>query len=210
MAGIFAAIVMLGAALPPWDFDVREYHLQVPKEWYQAGRIDFLPHNMYANMPLGAEMLPLAAMSMLSDWWLGAIVGKCVMGACAALTTVAVYGLVRRFASPLAAFVAALVWLSHPWANHVSISGLNEQVYALYLVCAVGAVARSDVAMKDWLLAGVFAGAAAACKYPAVVMLGIPLAAWAAIAPQVTSVSASWRLRLAGGLVRRLRSRTGR
>ena len=41
--------------LPPVDFDVREYHLQAPKEFFQPGRISFLPHNVYANMPLGAE-----------------------------------------------------------------------------------------------------------------------------------------------------------
>jgi hypothetical protein len=185
VTALFALIVLLGAALPPWDFDVREYHLQVPKEWYLAGRIEFLPHNIYANMPLGAEMFPLAAMSGLGDWWLGAIVGKTVMGACAVVTAAAIYALVRRLTSPLAAVVAALVWLSHPWAIHVSISGLNEQVYALYLTLAVAAVATRDASWRNWLLAGLFAGAAAACKYPAVVMLVVPLAAWAAIAPRL-------------------------
>ena len=56
------AFVLLAAVLPPADFDVREYHLQVPKEWLQAGRIEFLPHNVYGNMPLGAEMQALLAM----------------------------------------------------------------------------------------------------------------------------------------------------
>ncbi len=184
-AAPFALVVLLGAALPPWDFDVLEYHLQVPKEWYQAGRIEFAPHNIYANMPLGAEMFPLAAMSVLRDWWLGAIVGKTVMGACAILTALAIYGIVSRFASPVAALIASLVWLSHPWAVHVSISGLNEQVYALYLTCAVSAVAVKEAAPRSWLLAGMFAGAAAACKYPAVVMLVMPLAAWAVVAPRL-------------------------
>jgi hypothetical protein len=198
VAALFAVIIVLGAALPPWDFDVREYHLQVPKEWYQAGRIEFLPYNMYANMPLGAEMIPLAAMSVLSDWWLGAIVGKTLMGACAVVTAVAIYGLSRRLAGPLAAVAAALLWLSHPWAIHVAISGLNEQVYALYLTLAVSAIAGRDVSLRSWLLAGVFAGAAAACKYPAVVMLVMPLAGWAVLAPRITDwYKTPWRLRLA-------------
>ena len=35
----FAAALFLGSMLPPWDYDVREYHLQSPKEWFQNGRI---------------------------------------------------------------------------------------------------------------------------------------------------------------------------
>jgi hypothetical protein len=206
VAAVFAMILLLGAALPPWDFDVREYHLQVPKEWYQSGRIEFLAHNVYANMPLGAEMFPLAAMSVLGDWWLGAIVGKTLMGACAVLTAAAIYGQVRHLASPPAAMAAAIAWISHPWANHVSIQGLNEQVYALYVILAVSAAAFPDASRRRWVLAGVFAGAAAACKYPAVVMLVMPVAALAIVAPRGLAGgkpacgsdggrSASWRLR---------------
>ena len=58
--------------LPPLDFDVCEYHLQAPKEFFQQGRITFLPHNVYANMALGTEMLSLLAMVVAGDWWWGA------------------------------------------------------------------------------------------------------------------------------------------
>jgi hypothetical protein len=42
----FLLAISLGAMLPTIDFDVLEYHLQGPKEYYQAGRIAFLPHNV--------------------------------------------------------------------------------------------------------------------------------------------------------------------
>src|SRR5947207_1991769 len=29
-AAPFAAVILLGGMLPPWDYDVREYHLQTP------------------------------------------------------------------------------------------------------------------------------------------------------------------------------------
>ncbi len=38
----FVVVMLLGAMLPSIDFDVLEYHLQGPKEYYQAGRIAFL------------------------------------------------------------------------------------------------------------------------------------------------------------------------
>ena len=66
------ACCLLGGILPPWQFDVREYHLQVPKEWFLAGRVEFLPHNVYGNMPLGAEILSIPGMvAMPGDlaWW---------------------------------------------------------------------------------------------------------------------------------------------
>src|SRR5205823_1980752 len=72
----FALVIILGAMLPPWDYDVREYHLQAPKEWYQNGRIEFLPHNIYANMPLGSELTALWAMALVGgkdSWWWGAL-----------------------------------------------------------------------------------------------------------------------------------------
>ena len=55
----FLIIMLLGAMLPAIDFDVLEYHLQGPKEYFQAGRIAFLPHNVYTSMPFGVEMLHL-------------------------------------------------------------------------------------------------------------------------------------------------------
>ncbi len=53
LAAPFLGALVLSAMMPPFDFDVREYHLQAPKEFYQAGKIGFLPHNVYANMPFG-------------------------------------------------------------------------------------------------------------------------------------------------------------
>ena len=47
----FGVYLVLGAVSPPTDFDVREYHLQGPKEWFQQGRILFLPHNVYTSFP---------------------------------------------------------------------------------------------------------------------------------------------------------------
>ena len=72
----FLVIMLLGSMLPAIDFDVLEYHLQGPKEYYQAGRISFLPHNVYTNMPFGVEMLHLLGMEVLGDWWWGGLVGQ--------------------------------------------------------------------------------------------------------------------------------------
>lgn len=179
----FVLLYLLAAVLPATDFDVREYHLQVPKEWYQAGRITFMPHNVYGNMPLGAEMFALLGMTLIpgaDGWWYGALVGKVVMAITALLTALLLYAAGRRIGSTTAGVVAGLVYLSTPWVYVVSVSGRNEGTLALYLALAVYAVWlwRSEATPRTlgWLiLAGFFAGSAAAVKYTAIPLLCVPL-----------------------------------
>jgi len=140
LAAPFVIVILLGSMLPPLDFDVREYHLQVPKEFYQEGRIGFLAHNVYGNMAMGTEMLSLLGMAAAGDWWLGALVGKTVIGLFAPLAALGLLAAGRRFFSPTAGIIAAIVYLSTPWIARVSTSGLVEGASACYLLLAVYAV----------------------------------------------------------------------
>lgn len=211
----FVAAVCAGALLPPIDFDVLEYHLQVPREWVAAGRIEFLAHNVYGNMPLGAESLVALAMVLwpgAAGWWWGALAGKLVMALFTPLTALLLVAAGRRFVSPTAGVIAALLYLSTPWIALVSMGGLNEGVVAFYLLAAV-------YCAKLWLdqrhaeprracgylwLAGWMAGSAAACKYPAAVFVALPLLVVVLVTARreyVRSVSAcAIAMFLAGGL----------
>jgi hypothetical protein len=186
----FLVLIVLGGMMPPWEFDVREYHLQVPKEWFLAGRIQFLPHNVYGNMPLGAELHAVLGMVLVAgwaDWWWGALVGKTVMASFAPLTALGLLAAVRRHVSATAGWAAALVYLSIPWVVHVSITGLNEGAVACYALLAVAAMMiwQREAAPESLrartgflLLAGFLAGSAAACKYPALLFVVVPLTVW--------------------------------
>jgi 4-amino-4-deoxy-L-arabinose transferase-like glycosyltransferase len=184
----FALAIVGSAMLPPLDFDVREYHLQAPKEFYQAGRITFLDHNVYANMPLGTEMFALAGMIMSGDFWTGALVGKTLIALFAPLTALLLYAFGCRFVSPAAGILAALVYISIPWVAIVSAHGLVEGAFACYLIASVylafvwrdglrspAASALPTTTGGLLLTAGFLAGAAVATKYPAVVYCAIPL-----------------------------------
>jgi hypothetical protein len=207
-AGVpFVVVLVLGAMLPPIDFDVREYHLQAPKEFYQNGRIGFLPHNIYANMPLGAEMLSLAGMIVCDDWWFGALVGKTLIALYAPLAALALLAAGWRFASPAAGVVAALVYISIPWIDLVSTHGLVEGAFAFYLFAALLAVmlwqSCNDTLRERLLwLAGFLSGAAVSTKYPAVLFSVLPMAAavvYTMLAPQRDKTS---RLATAHPLIR--------
>lgn len=189
----FLLVLVGGALLPPIDFDVLEYHLQVPREWVQSGRIDFLPHNVYGNMPLGAEALVALTMSLMPgelNWWWGGLAGKLVLAGFAPLTGVLLLAAGRRYATPTAGRFATLLYLSSPCVIWVSVSGLNEGVIAYYTFAAVylarswfdalhstdkDATAGSEATYGFVALAGWMAGAAIACKYTSLVLVGIPL-----------------------------------
>ena len=220
LAAPLVAVYLLGGVLPPVDFDVREYHLQAPKEFFLAGAIGFVPHNVYANMPLGAEMQALAAMVLLDDWWRGALAGKLLLALFAPLTAIGLWAAARRWLAPSAAVVAPLVYLGITWIVQVSCAGLIEGVLACYLLLSVYAAllwrdaVRRDAAAMDAAidaamdaagpldaglpgeaargaarparlaaLAGLMAGSALACKYPAAVFVVLPVAGWMALVP---------------------------
>lgn len=201
---LLGAIMVAGSLLPPWEFDVLEYHLQVPKEWLRSGRITFLPHNVYGNMPLGAEMHALLAMVAIGGddgWWRGAIVGKLIMTVFSLLTAVLVYSTGRRLFSPLAGVMASAIYLGIPWVAHVSVTGLIDGVVAFYVIATVSLLLRwrdqhrgssSHRGGNGWLLfAGWMAGSAAAVKYPPLVMLVLPIAVWLFA---VTMSDGGWKL----------------
>jgi 4-amino-4-deoxy-L-arabinose transferase-like glycosyltransferase len=177
-----ALLIVLGAMLPPVEFDVLEYHAQAPKEYFQNGRIEFLPHNVYANMPLGTEMLSLLGMVVSGDWWTGALVGKTLIGLFAPLAALALLAAGLRLGSLTAGVVAASGYLAIPWIAMVSTLGLVEGVLACYLLLTWYALWLWVAARKDggagnssWLfLAGLFAGSAVACKYPAALFVLVP------------------------------------
>lgn len=192
----FVMLIMFGGMLPPWHFDVREYHSQIPKEWYQQGFIGFVPHNVYGNMPLGAEMHAILGMSLFGDWWMGALVGKTVIAGFAPLTAIALYCFGKRFFSTTAGVIAACAYLTTPWTARVSVVGLIEGPYGFYIVLAVYAACIAATSKSPTesagegrahlslvALTGFFSGTSVACKYPALLFVAVPLGAALSILP---------------------------
>jgi hypothetical protein len=186
---LLTLVIVLGAMLPPWDFDVREYHLQVPREWFLQGGVTFLPHNIYGNMPLGPEMHSLYVITPSARdsspwralWWSG-LTGKTIMACYGPLTALALFAAGRRYFSQLAGLSAAAVYLSSPWVVHVCVNGLNESAFGFYLFTAVYAALPIRNGRRAAGLSGVLAGAAASCKYPALLFVAFPLAIYLLIA----------------------------
>jgi hypothetical protein len=188
----FLIIMLLGAMLPAVDFDVLEYHLQGPKEYFQAGRIAFLPHNVYTNMPFGVEMLHLMGMEVLADWWWGGLVGQLLVALFAPWAAVLIASTAGRAGTPRAGWLAAIVYLTTPWIYRLGVIAYVEGplcyyhaglVFVAFRVWNDRSLARGSL----WTLLGLLAGGAMACKYPALISAVIPFG--------LLAVADSWRCR---------------
>ncbi|MEQ9411129.1 MAG: glycosyltransferase family 39 protein [Fuerstiella sp.] len=177
----FVLHIFLGGMTPPFDFDVREYHLQGPKEWFQAGRMTTLEHNVYTSFPFLSEMLSLAAMILTGDWWTGAIAGKLTLAGFQLLSATCVFAICRRWFSRIAGLIAAVALLSTPWTVRISIIAYAEGALSFYLIATalVGlrAAATDDPAGRIRLfgLTGFLAGSAMASKYTGAVSVVVPV-----------------------------------
>lgn len=176
----FTIYLLLGSLSPPADFDVREYHLQGPKEWFQQGRISYLRHNVYTSFPFLSEMLPLTAMVLVGDWWEGALAGQAVLACFQLLTACVVFAICTRWLSASVAWLATLIYLTTPWTLRISLIAYAEGSLTFYLtsaaMVAIWLIEQSGHRNRSSFLAGLLGGCAMASKYTGLVSVIAPTA----------------------------------
>ena len=180
------AILLFGASIPPgilWleenkAYDVLEYHLQGPREYYEAGRIQFLPHNVYASFPQQMEVLYLLLMHLGGGPLAGAVPAQFLHAICAILAVVAL----AAWSPPgWPRSLAAIAGGSVPWLAYLGCLAYVECGMLLFAAVAGGLAldrvrddSRGD--WRIWLAPGLCAGLAAGCKYTAFVFVTAALA----------------------------------
>ncbi len=181
----FGVYLLLGAVSPPTDFDVREYHLQGPKEWFQQGQIIFLPHNVYTSFPFLTEMLSQTGMIFAADWWHGALVGQIVLSSFQILSTLTIFSIARRWINIDSAWLAVLIFLTTPWTLRISLIAYAEGALTFYLIaatmCALLVRQIPGRVIGVSIIAGILAGASMASKYTGLISVILPTAALIAV-----------------------------
>jgi hypothetical protein len=174
----------------PHGYDVLEYHLQLPREWYELGRIAPLHHNVFSYFPLTVEMHYLLAMQLDGGPWAGIYLAQLMHLAMTALTVFAIYAAAKHAAPKPLAILAALMAASAPWMLLLAPVAYNEGGLLLFGTLAI-AWAMTSQHRAGWILAGVFAGFACGAKLTAVPLLLVAL-------PLVAIVTLRTRLAYAG------------
>jgi 4-amino-4-deoxy-L-arabinose transferase-like glycosyltransferase len=177
--GVTLPIILLsylGALLPTPDYDAHAYHLLGPKEWMEAGRITFLPHNVYTTFPFLTEMFSYLGMILAGDHFRGGLVGQTVLATFGPMTGAAIFFVGQRIYSTEAGLWGAVAYTASPWFYRLSSIPYVEGAMLCYLTIGLLAVSVESAASlaAAWVI-GVMAGGAFGCKYPALVMVAIPL-----------------------------------
>jgi hypothetical protein len=217
----FVSVMTAGSMLPPYllwspdephGYDVVEYHLQIPREWYEAGRIIPLHHNVFSFFPFNVEMHYLLAMHLRGGPWAGMYLATMMHGAMILLSVLAACGFALRLArnTPQAAtapVLTALAMLTTPWLPQLGAIAYDEGGFLLFSTLAIG---WSALALRDperriarFTLAGVMAGFACGVKLTAVpeVLVAIGLISLIVLIFTRASQTQSLPQRLAGPFV---------
>ena len=186
----FLAMAIVAAFVPPgvlWGdepngYDVVEYHLQIPREWYEAGRITPLQHNVFSYFPFNVEMQFLLAMHVRGGPWAGMYLSQLMHVGYVALSVVAVYAAARSIGgSTPGAAVAGVCAAATPWLALLGPVAYNEGGLLLYGTLAIGwtlhALRDPERRVAAMAVAGAMAGFACGVKPTGVPMLLLPLPA---------------------------------
>ncbi len=189
LPAIAAGLWLAGATMPPgWignltmdSYDVLEYHLQLPREYYNAGSVTTLNHNVYSHYPLGVEMLFLLGMCLRGGPYEGMHLGKLMVGLFSVITIVGVFGgtglsqtaLRKHFRGRAAAVLLATA----PWMIYLSGLAMVEPAQFCYLALALLWVRQwlTKPSVKSAVVIGAMLGAACAVKYLSVGLIAGPV-----------------------------------
>ncbi|HVT89243.1 MAG TPA: hypothetical protein VHD56_10355 [Tepidisphaeraceae bacterium] len=167
----------------PHPYDVLVYHLQVPREWYEAGRMFPLLHNVYSFFPFNTEMHFLAGMYLRGGPWAGMYAAQFMSLGFTVLAVLGIYSGARIISGQTdfrAASLAAMATSAVPWIVMVSCVAYVESLLVLYATLTIVWALRSMESkspMRSMAMAGMMAGFAAGVKLPAVPMLLLALPA---------------------------------
>jgi hypothetical protein len=176
-----------------WGYDALEYHLQMPKEYLAEGRIEYAPHNVYANFPANVEMLYLLSMVLLNDDLDMGTTANMIHLLFAVLTVFGAWVVGRDF-SPRVGILCAVTLGTAGWLCYLCGLAYVENGMLFFGLAATGSLLRGLNVLPPggrglpggrWIaLAGVGAGLACGCKYTALPMIALPLVIAASVLPR--------------------------
>ncbi len=164
---IFAAALLIALA-PPLKFDALVYHLALPKTYLSAGRVGYVPGNLFWGMPQMGEMLYLWAMPLA-----GEPSAACVGWGVGLMAVLGLLGYARRQVGVAAAWVSAASLLAGytlaaelSWAYVDWFTILYGLAFLVLLHRWIDTGRTSQI-----VLAGIFGGFALGSKYSAGALL---------------------------------------
>ncbi|NBC10858.1 MAG: hypothetical protein GVY24_03870 [Planctomycetes bacterium] len=184
LAGAPLGLILVAACCPPgtlWQveafgYDVLTYHLQLPRQWLEAGRITGDPRNVYSYLPSLVES-GYAMIGALRGSVSGAAYACQLFHASLAVyAAVAVGRTVAGFVGAMAGGAAGAALLAVPWTMITASSAYNE--LAVIALGAAALLVLTDVSSErigGAAAVGLLVGAATLSKLTAGPMIAVPI-----------------------------------
>lgn len=171
-------LAVLCAFAPPTYYDSLVYHLALPAQYLQEGRVGFVPYNQYAHFPQNMEMIFawfLAAGSDVSAQLFNVLL--------AVLTGAGLWSLLRPTSKDFGFRWDFLLYLTAPCVLLLSTETYVETPLAFWTLLAVWCAAQgARDGKRGWfVLSGLLGGFAAGLKYTGVLtpaLLSVLLVVW--------------------------------
>jgi 4-amino-4-deoxy-L-arabinose transferase-like glycosyltransferase len=163
-------IVLIRGLAPVTDYDGLAYHLVIPRDYLQAGRIVPYPGEAHGNFPLVVDMLYIPAILLGLE-----PAAKLIHLGFGVLLGLGVYLLARRLlGSPRGGWLALLVLATTPVIGTVGGYAHTDLGWTLFEFLAAYALLCWGIEKeRRWLvLAGIFAGLGMGSKYLGLATLG--------------------------------------
>lgn len=186
LAALVLAPTVALALYPPTGWDATLYHLPYVDAFVEAGRLVFVPEVRFPVFPQAVEMLFVVAYFLGGD-----VACQLTQALAMAVTAGLLWSWGRRLVGARAGLWATAIWLGAPIVVWTASNAYVDVGLTLFVTAALCAWERSSATGdRRWLvLAGAFAGLAAATKYLGLFVVGVLVVA----AARRATASRSWR-----------------
>ena len=163
-------------AVEAFGYDVMSYHLQLPREWLEAGRMHGLEHNVYSFLPNLVEATYMQIGALSGSMYDGIYWAQFFHASMGVFAAIAIGSLTAVFTGPVAGGVAGSVMLCVPWTLIAGSLAYDEMA-----VLALGATAllvAFDPMSERWrgaAVVGLLCGSATMAKLTAGPLVALPV-----------------------------------
>lgn len=180
-----AVLVVAACSAPGWlwasefdGYDALSYHLQLPKEWLAAGRIEPVEHNVYSFFPGYVEAAYYHLMILRGNALAAVYAAQLLHAFVAIATALATASLLTRArSSTRLAGASAVLVLGTSWVVVVGSLAYDEMFVALFLACGLQILQSQETPdARSAGALGLLAGAAIGAKLTAIGFVAAPLA----------------------------------